>query len=383
MSTIQPATLVRLRAWSSKLLLGAALLLLLLAPTFLSPFHLNLLGKFLCFAIVAIGLDLIWGYAGMLSLGQGLFFGLGAYAMAMYLKLEASPGRLPDFMVWSGRSTLPVFWQPFASPLVAVVLAVAAPMILASLVAYLVFRSRIQGVYFSIITQALTLIASILLIGQQDTTGGTNGITDFRTIFGFALADAQTQAVLYLVTVLCLAGVYLVSRRVVSSRFGRLLVAMRDDEERVRFLGYNPAKLKTLVFSFAAGLAGLAGALFVPQVGIISPAMLAVVPSVEMVSWVAVGGRGTLIGPIVGALLVNWGKSSFSATFPDLWQYFLGALFVGVVLLFPGGIVGWIANLRKPRWAAARGRLRIFAPPRHTTTADGARGSAPLHQHEL
>ncbi len=346
--------------------------MLLLAPAFLSPFQIHLLGKFLAFAIVALGLDLIWGYGGMLSLGQGLFFGLGAYAMAMYLKLEASGSRLPDFMVWSGRDTLPFFWQPFASPVVAITMALLAPMALAAVVAYLVFRSRIQGVYFSIITQALTLIVSILFVGQQDLTGGTNGITDFHTIFGFSLAGSGTQLALYLATLLCLGLAYLLCSRIASSRFGRLLIAMRDDEQRVRFLGYDPVKLKTLVFTVSAGLAGLAGALFVPQVGIISPSALGVVPSVEMVVWVAVGGRGTLVGAILGALLVNAAKSSLSASFPDIWQYFLGALFVGTVLLFPTGLMGWFDSLRTRRWVdASRRAMRGLGAAR--------RGPSPSH----
>jgi urea transport system permease protein len=276
----------------------------------------------------------------MLSLGQGLFFGLGGYALAMYLKLESSKGQLPDFMSWSGRETLPSFWIPFHSPAIALGAALLIPMALAGAVGFFVFRSRIQGVYFSIITQALTLIASILMIGQQPITGGTNGITDLQTIFGASLADPKTLRTLYFVTVIILGAVYLLCRGLTRSRFGRLLVAMRDDENRVRFLGYNPVILKTFVFSLSAGLAGLAGALFVPQVGIISPSAMAVVPSVEMVIWVAVGGRGTLVGAILGAVLVNWGKSAFSETYPDFWQYFLGALFVGTVLLFPAGIVG-------------------------------------------
>ncbi len=335
-------------AWIA--LLGA-LLLLVAAPLLLSPFQLNLLGKFLAYAIVALSLDLIWGYAGILSLGQGLFFGLGAYAMAMYLKLEAANGRLPDFMSWSGLEALPLFWVPFRFPAFAIAMAVLVPMLLAGCVGWLIFRSRIQGVYFSIITQALAMIAVLLFVGQQPITGGTNGITDLQTIFGYRLADSSTQTVLYLVTAACLIVMYLVLRRLVSSRFGRLLVAMRDDETRVRFLGYNPVVPKTMVFALSAGIAGLAGALFVPQVGIISPTAMGVIPSLEFVIWVAVGGRGTLIGAIVGALLVNYGKSGFSAVFPEFWQFFMGALCVGTVLFFPLGIVGTLDTWRRgARW---------------------------------
>lgn len=346
-----------LSRWSSAgVIMGAALIALAGAPFLLSDFQLNLLGKFLAYAIVAVGLDLLWGYAGILSLGQGLFFGLGAYAMAMYLKLEASGSSLPDFMVWSGRTDLPLFWRPFSSPVFAIAMVVIVPMVLGGLIGYVVFRSRIQGVYFSLITQALTLLTSILLIGQQPLTGGTNGLTDLRSIFGFPLANASTQTALYLATVVALLAVYLLCLWITRSRFGRLLVALRDDENRLRFLGYNPVVLKSLVFALSAGVAGLAGALFVAQVGIISPSIMAVVPSVEMVIWVAVGGRGTLAGAIVGALLVNWGKSSFSAHFPDSWQYLLGGLFIGAVLLFPAGVVGAGSRL------AERIRRRTRAP---------------------
>lgn len=326
--------------------------ILLLAPMVLSEFRLNLLGKFLTFAIVAIGLDLIWGYGGMLSLGQGLFFGMGAYFFAMYLKLESGGGRLPDFMVWSGMKELPAIWQPFASPVFAITMVIMGPLVIAAILGFFVFRSRIQGVYFSIITQALTLIVSISLIGQQPYTGGTNGITNLSTIFGHSLADPQTQVALYLSTVIVLGIIYILARILTRSRFGRLLVATRDDEARVRFLGYSPVTIKTTTFAISAVCAGIGGALFVPQVGIISPAALDVVPSIMMVIWVAVGGRATLVGAVVGALLVNAGQSAVSEQFPNIWQYFLGALFIGAVLLFPQGVVG------SYRMAFARWRAR-------------------------
>lgn len=353
---------LRFFTWRRAGLIVAALLLLV-APLLLSDFRLTLLGKFLTYAIVAISLGLIWGYGGMLSLGQGLFFALGAYAMGMYLKLEASGDKLPDFMVWSGLDMLPFFWQPFSSPIVALLAAVGVPMVLAGLVGFLIFRSRIQGVYFAIITQALTLIVSLLFVGQQPYTGGTNGITNLSTIFGFSLASQSTQRVLYYVTVICLGAVYLFCTWLTSSRFGRLLVALRDDENRVRFLGYNPALIKTLVFALSAGIAGLAGALFIPQVGIISPSAMGVVPSLEIVIWVAVGGRGALSGAVLGALLVNWAKSRFSESFPDVWQYFQGALFIGVVLLFPSGLVGFLGDTLPRLW------LRLARPARGTQAA--------------
>lgn len=339
---------------------AAMLLMTVIVPHFLGDFGLNLLGKFLTYAIIAVGLDLIWGYGGMLSLGQGLFFGVGGYAFAMYLKLESSGTHLPDFMDYNGMTVLPAFWRPFHSPVFALLVAVLVPAALAGVIGFLIFRSRIQGVYFSIITQALTLMASILFIGQQGVTGGTNGITNLSTIFGHSLNDSGTQKALYLATVVSLGGVFLLARALTRSRFGRLLVATRDDENRMRFLGYNPVTIKTLTFALSAAMAGLAGALFVPQVGIISPASMDVVPSIEMVIWVAVGGRATLLGPILGALLVNWGKSSFNDSFPDKWQYFMGALFIGTVLLFPQGMAGyaqnavrWLRRFRQPVLASA------------------------------
>ena len=321
-----------------------ALLMIFVLPAAISPFQINLLGRFLTYASVAVGLDLIWGYTGMLSLGQGLFFGLGAYCFAMYLNLEAAGTRMPEFMGLYGVTTLPALWQPFYSPVVAILLAAVFPMIIAGLLGYMIFRSRIQGVYFSIITQALTAIVALLLIGQQRLINGTNGITEMRTMFGAPLATPDTKVALYIASVIVLAVVYLGARLLIKSRFGRLLVAIRDDENRVRFMGYNPVLIKTLVFMLSAGIAGIAGVLFVPQVGIISPKQLDITASIEIVIWVAVGGRGSLIGAILGALLVNTGKSAISTARPDIWQLIMGALFVGVVLLFPKGLVGSISD---------------------------------------
>jgi urea transport system permease protein len=332
--------------------------LLLAAPLYLSDFRLIQLGKFLSFAIVAVGLDLIWGYGGMLSLGQGLFFSLGAYGFAMYLKLQASGGKIPDFMFWSGLKEVPWFWAPFSSPVFAIAAAILIPMVIAGVLGYFIFRSRIQGVYFSIITQALTLLVSIWFIGQQAYTGGTNGITDLgkAQIFGHSLLSPQIQKGSYLASVVVLGLVYLLCYWMVTSRFGRVLVAARDNENRLRFLGYNLVSIKVLVFALSAAIAAVAGILYVPQVGIISPSNMGVVPSIEIVVWVAVGGRGTLLGAIIGALLVSFGRSYFSESYPDIWQTFMGALFIGSVLLFPQGIVGsvqqlgnWIARtLRRP-----------------------------------
>lgn len=332
------------------LIVPVALILILgvVAPMVLSEFRLNLLGKFLCFAILAIGVDLIWGYTGMLSLGHGVWFGLGGYALAMHMKLIAAADLgdpIPDFMTWSGLKELPAFWAPFNNVYFALVAVVVLPAVLAFLLGLLVFRSRVKGAYFSIITQALALSLTILIIGQQGYTGGMNGLTSFSTLLGMPLVKPETQYLLYYVTVAILVLTYLLGRWVTQSPLGRLMVAIRDDEDRVRFAGYNVARIKAGVFALSAAIAGVAGALFAPQVGIISPANMDIVPSIEFVLLVAVGGRGTLIGPIIGALVVGGARSALSESFPATWQYFYGLLFVGAVLFFPSGIVGFI---RKP-----------------------------------
>lgn len=338
-------------------------LLLFAAPVVLSEFRTKLLGEILAFGILALSLDLIWGYAGMLSLGHGVFFGLGGYAFAMYLKLDASGGELPDFMFWSGLKELPFFWSPFQHAWFALPMVVIAPGVVAGVIGYLVFRSRITGVYFALITQALSLMVSILFIGQQAYTGGTNGLTNLTAVFGHSIYSSDTQQALYYITVAFLLGSYLVCIGIVSSPFGRLLVAIRDDENRVRFSGYDPAFIKTTIYCVSAGLAGIGGALYAPQVGIVSPTIMGIVPSIEVAVWVAVGGRGTLIGAIIGAVAVNYAKNLLSESFPDIWTYFLGALFIGAVLLFPRGIVGLLRRegWQWPQWVwVARGRAAVF-----------------------
>jgi urea transport system permease protein len=313
----------------------------------LSDFSLNRFGKFLAFAILALGLDLIWGYTGILSLGQGVFFGLGAYCMGMHLMLtigkESVYGSdLPDFMVWNQVKELPLFWKPFFSFPVAVVGAILVPMLFALVFGFFAFRSRIKGVYFAIITQALALAAWLVFNRNDTNLGGTNGLTDFKQVIGYRLSDPGTQRVLYILTVLCLGGAYLLCRWIIRSRAGRVLIAVRDSEKRVVFSGYTPANYKLFVFVVAAGLAGLAGLLYAPQVGIITPAQIGVLPSLEMVIWVAVGGRGSLAGAVLGAVSVNYGRSVLTNYFPELWPFILGGLFVLVVLLFPDGLVGII-----------------------------------------
>lgn len=315
----------------------------LVAPAVLSDFRLNLLAKFLCYAILAIGIDLAWGYTGMLSLGHGVWFGLGGYAIAMHMKILAAADLgdpLPDFMTWSGRTVLPWFWKPFDSLWFTLPAVIIVPGVLAFALGLLVFRSRVKGAYFSIITQALALSLTIFIIGNQDTTGGTNGLTSFSTLFGEPLVKPDTQNLLYYLTVGALALTFLFATWMTRSPLGRLMIAIRDDEDRVRFAGYNVTKIKAIVFAISAMMAGLGGALFTPQVGIISPANMDIVPSIEFVLLVAVGGRGTLLGPIVGALVVGYARSFLSESFPGTWQFLYGALFIGSVVLFPAGVVG-------------------------------------------
>ena len=344
----------------------AGVLLFIVAPAILSDFRLNLLAKFLCYAILAVGIDLIWGYTGMLSLGQAVWFGLGGYAMAMYLKLQASGDSIPDFMNWSGLNSLPWFWAPFRNAWFALPMTALGPGILAFALGYLVFRSRVKGAYFAIITQALALIVSIFFVGQQQYTGGTNGLTNFDSFLGMPLATASTQQTLYFITVGFVLLTWALAVAITKSPFGRILIAIRDEEDRVRFAGYNIGLIKALVFGISAMFAGIAGALFVPQVGIISPANLGIVPSIEFVLLVAVGGRGTLSGAVIGAVVVGWARSSLSESFPDTWMYFYGGLFIGAVVLFPVGIVGAFRALIgggvHPREFPAYVRRRLNAP---------------------
>jgi urea transport system permease protein len=364
----------RLRALASPANIGfavCALLLLVVAPEVLSSFRLGLLSKYLCFAIVAVGIAIAWGRGGMLVLGQGMFFGLGGYSMAMYLKLkDAGPHHVPDFMDWSGVEKLPAFWKPFEHAWVALAGVVVIPMLVAVLLGTLVFRSRIKGPYFAILTQALAAAFVILLIGQQGFTGGTNGLTNIQGFFGLSLADPGDQRTIYFIVAIVLGALYLLARQLLGSRYGMLLVACRDAEDRVRFLGYSPAKVKVVAFATAAGMAGIAGALFVPVVGIISPALLGVVPSIEMVIWVAVGGRASLAGAVAGALVVNWGKTQFSEQFPSQWTYALGAMFVVVVAFAPRGLAGALADVRAFALGRLRARARVAGTPPGEATGE-------------
>lgn len=324
----------------SRILWAAVLILMVMAPLFMTPFRLGLFTKFLALAILAVGLDLIWGYGGILSLGHGVFFGLGAYAMAMYLKLDASGQAIPDFMNWSGLSSLPFFWEPFRYFPIAFLLGILLPAALALILGTFTFRNRIVGVYFTILTQALVMIVVTLFVGKQEWTGGTNGLTGYNGIFGFSFHDPATKIALYFATLTALILAYLLCRYIVRSRAGQVLEASRDGENRVRFLGYDPSRFKTFAFAVSGGLAGLAGMLFVLQVGIISPSMMGIVPSIEMILWVALGGRGTLIGAVIGAVLLNTAKTGISEAYPEGWLLVLGALFVAVVVWMPNGLIG-------------------------------------------
>ena len=311
------------------------------APWFVGAYTLTLLARFLALSILALGITLIWGQGGVLSLGQGVFFGLGGYALALHLKLAGlRPGALPDFMTWSGVSALPGFWEPFRSPIVAVLGVFLIPGLFAAAFSWLVFRRRVGGVYFALITQALALAFSTLLISQQAYTGGFNGLTDFSVLFGINITSNAFGAKLYYGTLGCTLLAYFGLRRLLASRFGTVLRATRDGENRVRFLGYDPTPYKVFAFTVAAALAGISGALFTLAAGVISPALTGVVPSIEMVLWTAVGGRASLWGAIAGALLVNFAKDQISSALPSLWLYALGLLFILVVSFLPNGIAG-------------------------------------------
>ena len=326
-----------------------AVIILLLLPALLDNFRLNLFGKYLTYAFVAIGLALCWGAGGILSLGQGVFFGLGGYCMAMFLKLEAStpentsiqsiPG-IPDFMDWNQLTELPGWWQPFYSLTFTLIAVVLVPVIFALIIGVAMFRRRVGGVYFAIITQAFAAILTILIIGQQGYTGGVNGITDLRTLKGWDIRADDAKEILYYVNGVLLLAVLFIAHCVRKSKLGRVLIAMRDQEDRVRFSGYDVASFKIFIFCLGAAFAGIGGAMFTLQVGFMSPTLVGIVPSIEMVIFCAVGGRLSIQGAIYGALLVNWAKTSFSESFPELWLFGLGGLFIAVVMLFPNGLAG-------------------------------------------
>jgi urea transport system permease protein len=354
----------KVQTWIAQQKLGSiallALLLIVVFPLTLDIFRLNLIGKYLTYAFVALGLVMLWGHAGILSLGQGVFFGLGGYMMAMFLKLEASdpistkiqstPG-IPDFMDWNQLTALPSWWVPFKSLPVALIAVLVVPTLLAFIISFAMFKRRVGGVYFAIITQAVALILTVLIIGQQGYTGGVNGITDLKTLLGWDIRTDHAKYILYYVCVgLLLASVFL-CRWVQSSKLGTLLLAMRDKEDRVRFSGYDVAMFKVFAFCLAAMLSAIGGAMFTLQVGFMSPSFVGILPSIEMVIFAAVGGRMSLVGSIYGALLVNFGKTYFSESAPDLWLFLMSALFIGVTMAFPDGLAGLVEQKLKPWWA--------------------------------
>ncbi|HEY9067445.1 MAG TPA: urea ABC transporter permease subunit UrtC [Burkholderiaceae bacterium] len=346
-------------------LLVLTLLLAVVLPLSLDVFRLNLVGKYLTYAFVAIGLVMVWGYGGVLSLGQGVFFGLGGYAMAMFLKLEASdpvstkiqstPG-IPDFMDWNQLTALPAFWLPFKHLPFALIAVVVLPTLLAWIISFAMFKRRVGGVYFAIITQAVALILTVLIIGQQGYTGGVNGMTDLKTLLGWDTRTDHAKVVLYYACVALLIGSILLCRWIQTGKAGTLLLAMRDKEDRVRFSGYDVANFRIFTFCLAAALAGIGGALFTLQVGFMSPSFVGIVPSIEMVIFAAVGGRMSLVGAVYGALLVNAGKTYFSESFPDLWLFLMAALFIGVTMAFPMGLAGLWDERVKPWWMGWRAR---------------------------
>jgi urea transport system permease protein len=362
-----PAPLMGRQAWSAFLL--ALIVVGVLAPIFnlwvpeSSAFHLSdyaiaLIGKIMCYAICALAMDLIWGYTGILSLGHGLFFALGGYVMGMYLMRQIGQdgnykSDLPDFMVFLDWKVLPWHWMLSDSFVATLALVVLVPGVIAFVFGYFAFRSRIKGVYFSIITQALTYAAMLLFFRNETGLGGNNGFTDFKRILDLPIATPSMRMTLFVITGLTLLGFYLFSRWLVGSKYGRVLMAIRDAETRVMFSGYSPLPYKLSIWVISAVMCGIAGALYVPQVGIINPGEMSAANSIEIAVWAAVGGRGTLIGPIVGAFLVNGAKSWLTVSAPEFWLYFLGALFIAVTLYLPQGVVGLVAKLKKKKGGAS------------------------------
>ncbi len=318
----------------------------------MSDFAVALVGKIMCYAICALAMDLIWGYTGILSLGHGVFFALGGYAMGMYLMRQIGrdgqyQSDMPDFMVFLNWKEFPWHWAFSDSFVFQMAMVVLVPGLLAFVFGFFAFRSRIKGVYFSIITQAMTFAAMLLFFRNETGFGGNNGFTDFKRILGITIATPSTRMVLFVITGVTLIGFFVLSRWLVMSKFGRVLQAIRDAESRVMFTGYDPIRYKLTIWVISAVMCGIAGALYVPQVGIINPGEMSPAASIEMAIWAAVGGRGTLIGPIVGAFFVNGAKSWFTQAFPEYWLYFLGALFIAVTLFLPQGIIGLVRRVKK------------------------------------
>lgn len=340
--------------------LGIAIAFTVIMPLFLPVFRLKLLGRFVALAIAALGIDLIWGYTGLLSLGHGIFFALGGYAFAMHLNLQLPEGEIPNFFSLYGVEELPWIWQPFNSLPLTILAILIVPAIVAGLLGYLVFRNRIKGVYFSILTQAALLVFFNFFNGQQKLINGTNGLSTSRyEIFGVASGSDEAQLAFFQLSVIMVGLTYLLCRWLTQGRFGRILVAIRDDEVRARFAGYDPTGFKILVFAISGAIAGVSGALYTVQTGLVTPSFMEVAFSIEMVIWVAVGGRASLIGAIIGALLVGSAQTFLSEWSPETWLFFQGALFLIVVTVLPNGLYGWFRD-----WAIPKLRSRLGLQPR-------------------
>ncbi|MES1176208.1 MAG: urea ABC transporter permease subunit UrtC [Myxococcales bacterium] len=361
--------------WIGVVVLAAVILVLF--PSVFGIFRLNLIGKYLTYAFVAVSLVLLWGNGGILSLGQGVFFGLGGYCMAMFLKLEASdpittkiqstPG-IPDFMDWNQITKLPFFWKPFYSLTFTTLAILVVPAFFSFIIGVAMFKRRVGGVYFAIITQAVALILSVLIVGQQGLTGGINGITDLKTMHGWDIRSDSAKYILYYVNGVLLIGCVVFTRWVLSTKFGMLLLALREKEDRVRFSGYDVANFKTLAFCMSAVMCAIGGAMFTLQVGFMSPSFVGITPSIEMVIYTAVGGRMSVVGAVFGTLMVNFAKTFFSEEYPDLWLFLMGATFIGVVLLFPDGLAGLYERFGKSRLQ----KLLKRAPPKKEEPAVAA-----------
>jgi urea transport system permease protein len=371
-----------LRIWSAILAVTSLLLVVLpvlhlavpeTSPLHISSFWITLVGKFMCYAVVALAMDLIWGYTGILSLGQGLFFALGGYVFGMYLMRQIGrdgvyKSDLPDFMVFLDWKEFPWYWALSDSFLWTMALVAAVPGLVAFIFGFFAFRSRIKGVYFSIITQALTYAAMLAFFRNDMGFGGNNGFTDFKRILGFPITAPETRTALYVLSGLLLLGSLVLARWIVASKFGRVLTAIRDQESRLMFLGYRTLYFKLAIWTLAAMMSGIAGALYVPQVGIINPGEMSPANSIEIAIWAAVGGRGTLFGPILGAFAVNGAKTWFTVAYPELWLYFLGLLFVLVTLLLPRGLMGLADFLRSRRTASSGPAAVLDAKPQEASS---------------
>lgn len=341
--------MTKIRPWLPLIGIGVfAVVLLMVAPAVLSMHWINNLGKYVCWAIAAVGIGLAWGRGGMLVMGQGVFFGLGAYAMAMHLTLEtAGPGNLPVFMIlYDPQAPLPAFWEPFRSPTFTLIAIILLPVVVAGVLGYALFKRRVKGAYFAILTQALAVAMAVLISSTIRETGGDTGLSDFKYFFGFVLEDDANKVMVFLIAAALLIVCLLVVWQLKRSRYGELLIATRDAEERVRFLGYDPASIKLVAFVVAAVMASIAGAMFVPIVGIITPAEIGAAASILMIAGVALGGRASLFGPALGAMAIGWGQSSLGSTWPEGWIYILGLIFILVTLFLPMGLSSLFSRAR-------------------------------------